>query len=64
MRNNARGTEGDREAQLPQDAAHGVDARGACPDPSGAQTMESGESVLLDGLDGYGADVFVAVCFE
>jgi hypothetical protein len=55
---------GDGDAQFSKEAANGVDACGACGQPSRAETVERGKGLLGDRLYGYGRDLFVAVSFE
>jgi hypothetical protein len=57
---NETGPEGDDDTELTQETADGVDACGAGGEPTGAETVEGGEGLLVDGLDGDRVDVFVA----
>jgi len=55
---------GDGNAELAQGAADGVQARGARGDPGGAGAVERGQGVLMEGLDGDGDDLLVAMSFQ
>ena len=56
--------DGDDEAEFAQKAARGVDPRGALGQVGGAVAVEGCEDMLVDGFDGNGMDVLVAVGFE
>jgi hypothetical protein len=55
---------GDRDPELAEETAGGVDACGSGGEPCGAKPVESGESLLIDRFDGDGADLFVPEGFE
>jgi hypothetical protein len=45
------GTDRDEDAQLSQQPSDGVDAGGTGGDPTGAEAVEAGEGLLMEGLD-------------
>jgi hypothetical protein len=63
-RDDPRGTLGDKDADLPEKAAGGVDAGGAIGDIGGAVAVERGHDLLVDGFYGHGVDVLVAEGLE
>jgi hypothetical protein len=54
----------DRKTQLTKHPSYSVDPRGARRDPSRAKSVESGECLLVDRLDGDGKDLLVPHRFE
>jgi hypothetical protein len=58
------GTERDKDTELAEDASDGVDVGGTSSKPGGAETMQGGKGLLLDGFDGNGVDVLVSVSLE
>jgi hypothetical protein len=54
----------DGDAELAQGAADGVQARGACGHPGATGAVERGQGVLVEGLDGDGNDLLVAMSFQ
>jgi len=56
--------ERDQDPELTEQSAQGVDASGALGEPSGAEAVERGESLLSNGLDRDGSDLLVAVGLE
>lgn len=58
------GADRQRQANLAQDAADGVDAGSAVADPGRAEPMQTGECLLRDRLDRDGMDLLVAMSFE
>jgi hypothetical protein len=54
----------DGDAELAQGAADGVQARGARGQPGRAGAVERGQGVLVEGLDGDGDDLLVALSFQ
>jgi hypothetical protein len=58
------GADGDEDAELAEKTTQSVVASGARGDPGGSQPVKCGKGVLLQRLDRYGRDVFVAMGFE
>ena len=55
---------GDEEAELAQQAPQSVDGADAVGQPARAQTVQRGDDLLSDGLDGDGSDLLVAEGLE
>ena len=56
--------DGDRDPELAEKPAQGVDAGGSLGEPAGADAVLGAQCLLGDGLDGDGVDLFVAVGLE
>jgi hypothetical protein len=60
----ARGSQGNAVAQLAEQAADRIETGGARGEPGGAQAVQTCEDLLIDGLEGNGAEIVVAQRFE
>ena len=58
------GADGDEDTELSQDSPDGIDASGPGSEPSGAESMQGGEGLLVEGFDRDGSNVPVSVSLE